>query len=69
LENDNVFGHLKKWRRAPVSLSVGKPFFLQEDPQGDRQKMMTEGTRQIMESLARLLPESYRGYYKSNLDE
>src|ERR1043165_7806115 len=42
LENDNVFGHLKKWRRAPVSLSVGKPFFLQEDPQGDRQKMMTE---------------------------
>jgi 1-acyl-sn-glycerol-3-phosphate acyltransferase len=67
LENNNVFGHLKKWRRAPVTLSVGKPFFLQEQP--DRQIMMREGTRQIMESLASLLPESYRGYYKSNLDE
>ena len=67
LENNNVFGHLKKWRRAPVTLSVGKPFFLQEQP--DRQIMMREGTRQIMESLASLLPESYRGYYKSNLNE
>jgi len=67
LENQNIYGHLKSWRRAPVSLSVGKPFFLQEQP--DRQKMMREGTRQIMEALASLLPESYRGYYKSNLDE
>jgi 1-acyl-sn-glycerol-3-phosphate acyltransferase len=67
LENQNIYGHLKSWRRAPVSLSVGKPFFLQEQP--DRQKMMREGTRQIMEALASLLPETYRGYYKSNLAE
>jgi hypothetical protein len=51
-------------KRAPVTLSVGKPFFLQED--ADRQKTLREGTHQIMESLARLLPESYRGQYKSN---
>ncbi len=69
LENQNIYGHLKRWRRAPVTLSVGEPFFLQENPQGDRQKMMREGTRQIMESLASLLPESYRGYYKSNPDK
>jgi 1-acyl-sn-glycerol-3-phosphate acyltransferase len=62
LENQNIYGHLKRWRRAPVSLSVGKPFFLEENP--DRQKMIQEGTRRIMESLASLLPESYRGYYK-----
>jgi len=62
LENQNIYGHLKRWRRAPVSLSVGKPFFLEKDP--DRQKMIQEGTRQIMGSLASLLPESYRGYYK-----
>lgn len=67
LENQNIYGHLKRWRRAPVTLSVGKPFFLQEQP--DRQKMMREGTRHIMESLATLLPESYRGYYKSNPDK
>jgi 1-acyl-sn-glycerol-3-phosphate acyltransferase len=67
LENNNIYSHLRSWKRAPVTLSVGEPFFLQE--QADRQKMMREGTRQIMESLARLLPESYRGYYKSNLSE
>ncbi len=61
-ENGNIYGHLKKWKRAPVTLTVGKPFFLRE--QADRQKMLREGTRQIMESLANLLPESYRGNYR-----
>jgi 1-acyl-sn-glycerol-3-phosphate acyltransferase len=67
LENNNIYSHLKSWRRAPVTLTVGKPFFLPE--QVDRQKMIRDGTRQIMESLASLLPESYRGYYKSNHDK
>jgi 1-acyl-sn-glycerol-3-phosphate acyltransferase len=62
-ENENVYGHMKRFKRARVSLSVGKPFFLRE--QADRQAMMRDGTRQIMESLANLLPESYRGNYKS----
>lgn len=61
-ENGNILGHVKRFRRAPVTLTVGKPFFLQERP--DRQEMMREGTRQIMQSLADLLPESYRGNYK-----
>lgn len=61
-ENGNIWGHVKRFRRAPVTLTVGKPFFLQERP--DRQEMMREGTRQIMQSLADLLPESYRGNYK-----
>ena len=64
-ENENIFGHLKRWKRAPVTLTVGKPFHLLE--QADRQKMLQEGTRQIMQSLANLLPESYRGNYKPNL--
>ena len=63
VENSNIYGHLKRLRRAPVTLSVGKPFFLQEH--ADRQKMIREGTRQVMETLASLLPESYRGRYKS----
>lgn len=61
-ENEIVYGNIKRWRRASVTLSVGKPFFLQE--QANRQEMLREGTRQIMESLASLLPESYRGNYK-----
>lgn len=60
-ENQNIYER-KWWRRASVTLSVGKPFFIRE--QVDRQRMMRDGTRQIMEALAGLLPESYRGMYK-----
>jgi 1-acyl-sn-glycerol-3-phosphate acyltransferase len=60
-ENKFIYG--RKWfERVPATLTVGKPFFLQK--QADRQEMMRDGTRQIMESLARLLPESYRGNFK-----
>jgi len=62
-ENEKIYNR-KWWRRARVTLSVGKPFKLVE--QADRQKMMRDGTNQIMESLARLLPESYLGNYKAN---
>jgi 1-acyl-sn-glycerol-3-phosphate acyltransferase len=64
VENNNVYGHFKRWRRAPVTLSLGKPFFLQE--QTNRQETIRQGTRQIMEALASLLPEAYRGKYRSN---
>ena len=60
-ENDNIYER-KWWKRARVTLAVGKPFHLKE--QADHQKMLHEGTKQIMESLAELLPESYRGKYK-----
>jgi 1-acyl-sn-glycerol-3-phosphate acyltransferase len=70
-ENPNVFGHLKRWKRAPVTLIVGKPFHLHEQAEtlegGTRgQRNMRAATRRIMESIARLLPESYRGNYKSS---
>jgi 1-acyl-sn-glycerol-3-phosphate acyltransferase len=63
VENSSVYSHLKRWRRAPVTLSVGRPFFLQE--QASRQETLHAGTRQIMETLASLLPEAYRGKYRS----
>ena len=59
-ENENVYNG-KFWKRAKVTLAVGKPFYLKE--YDDRQTMLREGTRQIMGSLAELLPESYRGKY------
>ena len=61
-ENDNVYGHMRKWKRAKVTLTVGKPFHLKEH--ADRQIMLREGTKQIMVSLAELLPETYRGKYR-----
>ena len=60
-ENEYIYNR-KWWQRVRVTLSVGKPFKIQE--QADRQKMLRDGTSQIMESLASLLPESYRGNYK-----
>ena len=63
-ENQSVYGYLKRWQRAPVTLAVGKPFFLPEYP--DRQQAIREGTQLIMKTLASLLPESYRGKYRSN---
>lgn len=61
-ENENIYSHMKRLGRAKVTLSVGKPFHLEE--MQDRQSMLQEGTRRIMQSLANLLPDSYRGNYK-----
>lgn len=62
-ENENIYNR-PWWRRARATLSVGQPFKLQE--QADRQMMVRAGTIQVMESLAQLLPESYRGNYRPN---
>ena len=61
--NENIYNR-KWWQRARATLTIGQPFKLQE--QADRQKMLREGTRQIMESLASLLPETYGGNHKAD---
>lgn len=52
---------IKKGHRTPVTLTVGKPFVLPEYP--SRNEALREGTRLIMEALARQLPPEYRGVY------
>lgn len=59
-ENGSVYSHLKRLRRAPVTVRAGKMFRLTEQPSA-RREAMNEGTRQIMAALADLLPEKYRG--------
>ncbi len=61
-ENRIIFQNLKHLKRSRVSVTVGKPFFVEDGT--DRQATLREGTQQIMETLASLLPESYRGKYK-----
>lgn len=60
-ENAHISDQLSHWKRAAVSLSVGKPFFIQDH--ADRHEMIRNGTRQIMEALARLLPAERRGIF------
>ena len=56
-----IENNLKKMRRTPVTIRVGQPFVLSLN--GRRQDTLQEGTRIIMESLARQLPPEYRGVY------
>jgi 1-acyl-sn-glycerol-3-phosphate acyltransferase len=56
-----IENNLKKLRRMPVTLRVGKPFVLPRQARG--QEALQEGTRLIMEALARQLPPEYRGVY------
>lgn len=60
-ENAHISHHITNGKRAPVSLSVGKPFLIQAH--ADRHEIIRNGTRQIMESLALLLPPERRGIY------
>ena len=60
-QNAKTYANMKQWKRAPVTLTVGKPFHLEEQP--NHQDTIREGTRRIMEELARLLPKEYRGKY------
>jgi 1-acyl-sn-glycerol-3-phosphate acyltransferase len=60
-ENWRVYGNLKRLRRTRVTLTVGEPFVLGRQAPGSG--ALAAGTRQIMESLARLLPVEYRGAY------
>ena len=64
-ENKNVFGHMKKFRRAAVHIKAGKMFKLAEQA-SDRQEAVDLGTRQIMQALANLLPEKYHGAYSQS---
>lgn len=61
-ENENVYGSLKRLRRARVHVRAGEMFRLEEQA-GGRREALAEGTRMIMSALAALLPEAYRGEY------
>ena len=61
-DNAHIYGDLKRLRRPRVTLRVGKPFRISQ--QADRRETVRMGTNQIMEALAGLLPEFYRGSYR-----
>ena len=60
-EGRRIENNLKRFHRSPVTVTIGKPFNLpiqKKDPDAHK-----EGTRLIMESLARQLPPEFRGFY------
>jgi len=65
-----VESHWKRLRRAPIRLSIGKPFRLRpSSANGQGRRDDTEAmTREVMYRLARQLPEAWRGVY-ANAEE
>lgn len=59
-ENENVYGHLKRLRRAGIRLRVGKMFRLERQAAAQKEAL-TEGTIRIMAEIRSLLPEKHRG--------
>ncbi|HLB49120.1 MAG TPA: lysophospholipid acyltransferase family protein [Anaerolineales bacterium] len=57
----------KRLRRPHLTMTVGKPFCLPEEPltREDRHEKLTEYTTLIMKKIAELLPVEYRGVYGS----
>jgi len=60
-ENSRVYGNLKRLRRTSVTLTVGKPFHLEE--MSSRREALHKGTEQIMHVIASQLPVEYQGVY------
>lgn len=62
-ENARIYGNLKRLRRTDVTMTVGAPFRLEEQP--DRKRAIELGTQKIMHALAAQLPPEYQGVYAS----
>ncbi len=58
-----ILDHLKRLKRAPVTLTGGPTFRLPPLPVKDREKALVEYTDEIMCRIAALLPEERRGFY------
>jgi 1-acyl-sn-glycerol-3-phosphate acyltransferase len=56
---------LRPFSRRKITLTIGEPFFLPEVRRVNSESVDL-GTRLIMEKIAALLPEDYRGYYGSD---
>ncbi|OHE68019.1 MAG: hypothetical protein A2413_10025 [Treponema sp. RIFOXYC1_FULL_61_9] len=59
---ENFWSNLKKFKRTPLTVRVGKPFMIQPDPSMTR-TVRQEVADEIMCQIARLMPEKYRGPY------
>lgn len=60
-ENWRIYGNMRKLRRTDVTMTIGDAFYLPNV--NDRRTALEEGTREIMEALARMLPVELRGVY------
>jgi 1-acyl-sn-glycerol-3-phosphate acyltransferase len=59
---ENFWKNLNTFKRTPITFRVGQPYLI--EPAGSMTKTIRqEVADEIMASIARLMPESYRGPY------
>lgn len=61
--SEDINQNFAKLRRPPVTVRVGKTYFLPEMDQGDRQGWLKRSTDEIMCRIAAQLPPKYHGFY------
>lgn len=62
-EDKKLIASLKRLRRAPVTIRVGRIFYLPPLPRDNREQALQRYTDEIMCQIASLLPPEYRGIY------
>lgn len=65
-QNRVIFRNLKRFKRSPVTVTIGKTFTLDESV--DRKEALRMATDQIMHTLASQLPLEYQGVYLQELE-
>lgn len=65
-EDKELFGSLKKLRRAHITVTAGPAFTLPPLPRENRDEILKQYTDDIMCHIAALLPEKYRGVYANH---
>jgi 1-acyl-sn-glycerol-3-phosphate acyltransferase len=65
-EDRVLFSHLKKLRRAPITLTAGPAFTLPPLPRENRDEVLKQYTDEIMCRIAAILPERYHGVYANH---
>jgi 1-acyl-sn-glycerol-3-phosphate acyltransferase len=66
-ENQSVFYNIKHFRQTDVTVTIGRPFYL--DAMSNWRESVHEGTEKIMRTLARQLPPAYQGYYREAVEQ
>jgi 1-acyl-sn-glycerol-3-phosphate acyltransferase len=62
-EDRVIWGNLRRFRRSPVTLTAGTPFFIPPLTREHRDEALQAATDEIMCQIAAILPERYRGVY------
>lgn len=61
---ERLFKDLFRFQRTVIHVSIGKPFRFPESARNARGEELQTYTDQIMQTLAGMLPEEYRGVYR-----